>query len=437
MKKIISLFLCLSFVFSLFSCDKIIKNADDTESNKNSNTNLDNYYKELELYTKYLEDKALYDQKKDEYGIYLEAYSEYAKDLELYDQYLECKILYDQNKAEYDGYLVAREKYEQDLIEYNNYLKELDNYKKIKDSNDKKEAEYNTALEQYNKYLNGTVSFESQIETFDNALFTKVTYLERELYASLFSPLIDEVVANKDKLITAFGNNLADPINNSKAATENIRKIFRPEGGTAYDKLTTLDEKYTFYVNNYDALCANILLLGESLYKIYTTSDIRALMHQASALLGRLDYTEKLSIFIGQLLCLSDALHDKEMSYTDGNGKSHKLSEIKFSYWNQAGTEIKNISINDMFENKVYVTDTNNATPGSLVEVKKPTEPDYEELPLIPAVVEKPVEPTVVAYPGNAPEEVKKPIEPIKVENPGEPPEAVKKPAPPEGVSEN
>ena len=68
-------------------------------------------------------------------------------------------------------------------------------------------------------------------------------------------------------------------------------------------------------------------------------------------------------------MCLSDALHDKDMTYTDGSGNGHKLSDIKFSYWNQAGTEIKNISINDMFEKAEYVKDTNEATPISLARV--------------------------------------------------------------------
>ena len=316
-----------------------------------------------------------------------------------YYAYLAEKQTYDQEKAEYDAYLAAYAKYEQDLENYQNYEENLEKYQQIKDSNAKKEAEYNAAVEKYNVYLANLAIAEKQLANFDVALMTTLTYLERQLYACLFSPLVDEVVGRKEELV-AVRPKLEDPIADCATASAAIQKIFRPSDGKRYDNLTTTEEKYTFYVNNYEALCKNILLLGESLYKIYTTSGIRALMHTAPEVLGRPDYTEKLSIFIGQLLCLSDALHDKEMSYTDGSGKSHKLSEIKFSYWNQAGTEIKNISITNMFENKAYVKDNNDAKPISLATVSKPVEPQYEELPPEPDTLLKPQEPTPVQHPG-------------------------------------
>jgi hypothetical protein len=329
-----------------------------------------------------------------------------------YYTYLAEKSIYDQNKAEYDAYLEAYAKYEQDLEDYNNYEERLEEYQTIKDANAKKEAEYNAAVEKYNAYLVQLAFAEKQIENLNVALFTKLTYLDRQLYSCLFSPLVDEVVGKKQEMI-ALKPKLEGPIDDCAKASAAIQKIFRPSGGVRYDDLKTIEDKYTFYVNNYDALRANILLLGESLYKIYTTSGIRALMHTAPEILGRPDYTEKLSIFIGQLLSLSDALYDESMTYTDGSGKSHKLSDIKFSYWNQAGTEIKNISIPNMFENKEYVKDTNDATPISLSRVNKPVEPQYQELPVEPDAMSKPAEPARVI----------KPIEPVEVSAPSGLPE--------------
>ena len=398
------------------------------------------YYEELELYNKYLEEKILYDQKKAEYDQYLENYAKYSDDLKEYYQYLTDKQIYEQNKERYDLYILNINNYYDDLEEYyaylekyQNYLEKLENYQQIKDDNDRKEAEYNAALEKYNSYLENMAITEKQIANLDAALFTKLTYLDRQLYACLFSPLIDEVIGRKEELV-ALKPKLVGPIDDCAKASAAIQKIFRPSDGVRYDDLKTIEEKYTFYVNNYDALCANILLLGETLYKIYTTSGIRVLMHDAPALLGRPDYTEKLSIFIGQLLCLSDALHDTAMTYTDGSGKTQKLSEIKFSYWNQAGTEIKNISINDMFEKADYVKDNNDATPISLARVDKPVEPQYQELPIEPERIDEPIEPSPVPHPGEAPEEVTKPTEPEKIENPGNPPKEVKKPTLPEGL---
>ena len=316
-----------------------------------------------------------------------------------YYAYLAEKSIYDQKKAEHDAYLAAYAKYEQDKADYENYEAKLEEYQQIKDDNAKKEAEFNASVQKYNEYLVKLAVAEKQIANFDVALMTSLTYLDRQLYTCLFSPLVDEVVQRKEEMV-AVRPKLEGPIDDCAAASAAIQKIFRPSDGVRYDDLKTIEEKYTFYVNNYDALCANILLLGESLYKIYTTSGIRALMHTAPAVLGRPDYTEKLSIFIGQLLCLSDALHDTAMTYTDGSGKTQKLSEIKFSYWNQAGTEIKNISINDMFEKADYVKDNNDATPISLARVDKPVEPQYQELPPEPDTLTEPSEPAYVPHPG-------------------------------------
>ena len=438
MKKIISLLLCLSFAISLTSCDKLpLDKLFDKEEEEEEI--LATYYKELDLYNKYLEEKILYDQKKAEYDKYLADYAQYSDDLKEYNQYLTDKQIYEQNKEKYDlyiwninNYYGDLEEYQEYLENYQNYLVKLENYQQIKDDNDRKEAEYNAALEKYNSYLDNMAIIEKQIANLDAALFTKLTYLDRQLYASLFSPLVDEVVGRKEDLV-AVRPKLETHINNCAIAITAIQTIFKPDNGVAYDELRTTEEKYEFYVNNYYVLCTNVRLLGESLYKIYTTSGIRALMHEAPAILGRPDYTEKLSIFIGQLLCLSDALHDEPLTYTDGNGAAKKLSEMTFSYWNQAGTEIKKVSVATMLESNTYVVDTNNATPISITKVDKPIKPDFEELPTEPEKVEEPIEPTPISHPGEAPEEVTKPKEPEKVENPGNPPEEVKKPTHPKG----
>lgn len=329
----------------------------------------------------------------------LDFYLTHEDDIREYYAYLAEKSIYDQNKAEYDAYKEALAKYEQDKADYEDYEANLEEYQQIKDANAKKEAEYNAAVEKYNDYLAKMAIAEKKLANLDVALFTKLTYLDRQLYACLFSPLVDEVVGRKEEMV-ALRPKLAGPIDDCAKASAALQKIFRPSGGVRYDDLKTTEDKYSFYINNYDALCTNIRLLGESLYKIYTTSGIRALMHDAPALLGRPDYTEKLSIFIGQLLSLSDALHDKAISYTDGSGKTSKLSDIKFNYWNAAGTEVKNISIPNMFENKEYVKDTNDAAPISIAIVDKPTEPQYQELPPEPDTLTEPVEPAPVPHPG-------------------------------------
>ena len=304
-----------------------------------------------------------------------------------YYEYLAEKEAWDVDKAKFEAYLIAKEKYDADYAKYQTYLVELEQYNSIKNAID----QYNRDLASYNEYLAQLELAKKKIQPFDDILFTEVTYLNRQLYACLFSPLVDEVVGRKEELV-AVRPNLETPIDNCTDASREIQKILS-NNGKSYNKLTTTQDKYELYSSKYNDLCKYIRLLGESLYQIYTTSGIRALMHTAPEVLGRPDYTEKLSIFIAQILALSDALHDEPLTYTDGNGTAKKLSEMTFSYWNQAGTEIKKISVAKMLESDTYVVDTNNATPNiDLKQVAEPKKPAVMVLPDMPEVVSQPDE---------------------------------------------
>ena len=320
-----------------------------------------------------------------------------------YYEYLGKQQEWEQNKANYEAYLDAKDKYEQDVIKYEQYLLDLAEYRKIEESINK----YNANLERYNTYLSKLAEAEKQVKTLDAALFTKVTYLDRELYACLFSPLVDEVVARKDELVAAKPK-LESHINNAKKASDNIQRIFRPADGVHYDKIEDVAQKYDFYVLHHKDICDNILLLANSLYKIYTTSGIRVAIHAACATLKRPDYTEKLVIFISQLFYFHDALVDTSspIKYEDGKNDSYTTAQMRFDYRNQAGTDLKDKSIAEIFENEEYVTDTNSATPFVLVKVDEPVAPEITELPNKPDEVKEPVEPSVVHDPGAAPQPI-------------------------------
>ena len=341
---------------------------------------------------------------------HLDFYSSNEAAVNAYYKYLRDKRIWDQNKAAFDAYPSLLAKYEEDLLKYKDYrdrilpeyLRQLEIYNSEINS-------YNQELALYNEYLAVVSTMQAQIDNMDTALTKKMTYLEREIYACFFASLVDEVVANKDKLIAAFGNNLATPIDNSKAATENIRKIFRPEGGTAYDQLTTLDEKYTFYINNYESLFANIYTLTESLYQIYTTTGMVQLMHMASSTLGREDYTERLVIFIVQLVGLCDVLSDKPLTYTDGQGNERTAAQMTFNYRTQAGVDVKNRTISQIFGGEEFVKDENNATPiKPPAKINEPTPPSVQA-PAEPEAVIEPTKPVQPADPGTPPTVVNKP----------------------------
>ena len=405
MKKIISLFLCLALSISLASCELLAKLTDKkAQDNSDQTVNENNPTSDVENSENNEENN---DQDAENHS----AIINYYKELALYNQYLEEKAIYDQKKAEYDEYLRACEKYAVDLISYEKYIQDYNSYISIKNRNDEKIAKYEAELEEYKLSISYS-NYELQVKLLDDALFSKVTYLEREFYGALFSSLVDEVLANNDKLIAAFGNKVAGPIDDSKRATENIRLIFRPTDGVRYEDLKTVDDKYSFYTTNYQALCDNIYLLSNSLYKIYTTTGMVQLFQLASETLGREDYTERVVIFIAQAVCISEALIDTPLTYTDGNGNICMSSEMRFDYRTKEGVDVKNRSIEEILEGEEFVADTNCATPGSNVSIKMPVKPTLEELPPEPTTVAQPIEPVYVPHPGEAPKAVDKPIPP-------------------------
>ena len=324
--------------------------------------------------------------------------------------YLKDKRIWDQKKAAYDAYPQRLEKYGEDLDKYKKYRDvTLPEYLRLLSEYNTDLNNYNQELKLYNEYLAKLDTMKAQIDTFDTALTKKMTYLDREVYACFFASLVDEVVARKEELIAGFGEKMRGPIDNSKAATENIRKIFRPSDGTHYDKLESIDDKYTFYINNYEALCANIYLLTESLYKIYTTNGMLQLMHTASSMMHREDYTERLAIFIAQLVGLCDVLSDTPLTYTSGQGKEHSAANMSFNYRTKAGADVKNRTISQIFEGEEFVKDTNNATPIAPPAKVDPPTPMTSVPPVEPEEIIEPTKPVQPADPGNPPTEVFKP----------------------------
>ena len=255
-----------------------------------------------------------------------------------------------------------------------------------------------------------------QIRVLDDGLFVSATYLNRQLYSGLFSSLVDEIIAeNKQIYITILGIDEA-VIDGCVDASYKIREILEPtaEGAKHYKNLTTEEEKYEFYINNRERVCDAIAQLARCLYELYSDNQLRIMMHAAPTLIGRSDYTEKLSIFISQLIMFSNALSDDPIMSFDGSFVLDK--NTKFSYWNEAGTEIKDRAAFDVLEQNDYIRDSGNADPvpgGYPAEVLEPVEPQYiENVPVLPDEALRPVAPEEVQHPGEAPIPVSAPIIP-------------------------
>lgn len=332
---------------------------------------------------------------------------DYYEGIAPYEKYLREKFVYDQKKAEYDEYLDEVQDYEDTLEAYNAYIAAIEEYQTVKNNNEKNQTEYDEKLAQYNAFLEKRPTVEQQIKTLDDALLNKVTYLERQLYSCFRSDLINEVVSQKDKL-TKIGAKKED-IDACAEASDVIRAILIPKTGKAYSEMKTLEEKYAFYVNNYEPLRDNVIKLTKSLYAIYSKDGVKAAMHIASDILGKADYTEKLSIFIAQLIYFSNALSDEPVVHNgvtlDGN--------VKLSYRVQStGVDVNNVTILQILENNVFVTDTNNAKPISVSFVEEPAAPEILPLPEIPDEVSMPAPPAEVENPGKAPDVVPEPVPP-------------------------
>ena len=328
-----------------------------------------------------------------------------------YEQYLSDKLVYDQKKQEYDEYEQAKKLYQDQLPLYNDYLDKLEEYNNIKAINDERRAQYEKELERYNSYQSDLKLVEEQLKMLNDGLMNSATYLNRQLYGCLFANLVDEVVSNKDKL-TKIGATKED-IDACAVASNNIRAILKPAEGTAYVNLKTTAERYAFYINNYEELRDNIITLTCTLYSIYTTPGIKATMHLASEMLGREDYTEKLAIFIAQLIYFSNALSDEPVTCNgevlDGNVTLNyrRLSD---------GQDFENVKIYNLVKDsndEVFVTDIDYVIPLHLDKVDPPTAPTLEEIPQEPDIVAQPIAPNFIEIPSNPPQVVVKPVAPV------------------------
>lgn len=355
----------------------------------------------------------------------------YFDDILLHQEYLEQKAIYDELKAEFDQYLSDYADYEDRVDKYETYLDLEDLYYDIKDTNKQLKSDYDAAVKQYEEeYLPKLAVVESQLKTLNDGLMNSVALrseptAKRQVYACIFSNLVDQVVAQRDKL-NKLGPNIDGYIESAATATKAIRGILKPENGKNYADLETVEEKYSFYRNVYADLRDNLFLLVQSLYAIYTSPGVKDMMHLATDVLYKPEYTEKLVVFIGQIMYLCDALYDQEIVFTDGEGKEHKIGDIKLGYREplKPGEEKpvtqSPISFAEIFgEDNGFVVDKDNAKPleQPFFERAEPKEPDYLE------EIDKP---DSVSEPGDPPEEV---------DDPGDPPTVVEYPTMPDGMS--
>ncbi len=386
---------------------KLTLNGDDTVSVEYEMTSIDIEAADInEVLNRAYYEADLLKIEIDKYNDNIDEINEYLADLAAYEKYLSDKLVYDQRSEDYSNYLAELDAYEKALAKYEKYQEDLKKYLDVKNHNEQSQAQYQSELEKYNKYLADLELVKAQVAILDNGLMSKVETASykgdkaRQLYGCLFANLVDEVVAKKDQL-TKIGAEKED-IDACAVASDNIRAILKPDGGTAYTSLSTVEDKYAFYINNYEALRDNIIVLTQSLYSIYSKDGVKATMHVASDLLGREDYTERLAIFIAQLIYFSNALSDDPVMSKDG--KKVLDGNTVLSYRDINGKDQDNVKISDILLGNVFVADNGNAAPITIVSVPEPTPPDLLPETDPPTEVAKPIAPHPVSDPGDEPE---------------------------------
>ena len=327
---------------------------------------------------------------------YIKDSEEYVKAVEEYENYLNEKRIYDEALALYNRYIEDKKVYLEQLAEYDNYERAVEEYNAAY----AKYLEYLAKLEQmreeveiYNAYLEKTETVNTQLAVIE-AVKTPMTD-KRTLYAAVMGSTVDEVLANKSLITSeAYGVDEA-AVDMAGDATEILRNLM-----TEYFKLKTEEQKYNFYIVNYENLSDNFYKLLISLDELYKNDKVRGTLVMK-------DKDEKYVILLAQLALITNSLIDGELKDYRGNIAYNSEWRVRL------GQSYKTVL--EILENKTYLTDTEAAKPledGYPAVPENITLPEEVEKPEKPLRPQKPSEPIPAANPGDAPDAAAEPIRP-------------------------
>ncbi len=353
-------------------------------------------------YSNYIATKEVYDNFVAEHADAIKAYEE---SVGKYQQYLSDKSTYEYKCSLYEANQAEWDKYNRDLQAYNDFVTASKAYRELVKLHDEyKDAcdEYDKKLEEYNNYDKNMLIVKEQLNTLDTGLMGKVTYLERQIYSSVFSGLVSEVLSY-EPVMQDFAKDVdIEVMEDCGYATESLQSIL-----SKYNAIKDEKEKYEFYVSNYSRLKENVVLLAQCLEAFYTDS----FLINAIEMKGK---TEKYVIFVSQMILFANAITDEPIYNhrlsKKGNYVLDKTTTITYKLNGKSYTK----TALEILENNEYVKDTENAAPlpkGYPVAIEKPTEPTPPQpLPDSP--------PAFVSRPKIEPEHMDEPIAPDEVSEP-------------------
>ncbi len=329
------------------------------------------------LYSEYLSQKRIYDEKNAEYLKYLSDYSDY-----------------ENAKKKYDEYLIAREQYYVDYAKYLEYLEYA--------------SQHQSKIDAYEAYLKKINTVKLQLNII-NKTKTPVTELKRTIYDAIMGDTVTSVVANKALIANELVGVSGETVDRAGVATENLRALF-----TDYFALPSDEQKYNYYITNYDSFKNNFSELFRTLDKLYQNDKVRGVLVEQ-------DKQQKYIILLSQLYYISHALTDGRVAKYDGGYYSSDYSI--FVGYDKSGKKIVTTPLKTIGSN-LYIPDYDNATPlndGYPTPVEKPEFTEMQE-PTMPQRVRLPIEPDPVSKPV-PPKTVTKPTEPTEVKKPGKEPQ--------------
>lgn len=328
------------------------------------------------VYSEYLSQKRIYDEKNSEYLKYLSDYSDY-----------------ENAKKKYNEYLIAREQYDIDYAKYLEYLEYA--------------SQHQSKIDAYEAYLKKINTVKLQLNVI-NKTKTPVTELKRTIYDAIMGDTVTSVVANKALIANELVGVSGETVDRAGVATENLRALFED-----YFTLFSEEQKYNYYITNYESFKNNFAELFRTLDKLYQNDKVRGVLVEQ-------DKQQKYIILLSQLYYISHALTDGRVAKYDGG--YYDSSYSIFVGYDKGGKKVETTPLKTI-GNNLYIPDYDNATPladGYPSPVEKPEYTEMQE-PTMPPRVQLPIEPDPVSKP-TPPKTVKKPTEPAVVNKPGKEP---------------
>lgn len=387
----------------------------------------------------YNEAKAASEKIKSKEAEYQSALSKYQSDVQNYKAYLEdlkkyeldCAA-YENYKAEYSEWKRKNDLYVAYLAEYADYLRELEDYNNY----DVKYQQYLNEYARYNEYLAECKDYQAKYEEYrkmlDDPTLNKVSsqldileYLDmpagdstigkRTLKGAITGNAVTQVISRLQEIKSKNLRGMKiDPnsVESAAKATITLRDLI-----SKYESCVSENDKYSYYISNYEALKANFSELLRTLDYLYSTDMVKGKVEEKN-------WVPQFRILLAQLFEISNALDNNAIGNYE---KTHYVSS------NLSWTGAKNFDsgyrIDGLLPSEILngatLADTNDAVPlsdGVPNIPAEPTPPKPVEQPVAPgARPAQPVAPDEIPYPGPEPEKISEPVAPEKVDLPDEP----------------